>query len=96
MLPQDVGVKISIQADEDTLIHYHSDQRTPYSIMLRKGKSLVIKAKDVIRVQTDHPEQLKYKVNSKTKNNSTYSPLEQNKLEIKSDGSQASFDGNRP
>lgn len=92
MLPKDVGVKVVFEALEDTLIHYHSDDRKPYSIMLRKGKQLVIKATDVIKVETKNPEQLKYKLNFKNKPGTGYNNFEDQRLELRSDGTKKSFD----
>ena len=91
ILPKDVGVKITIVALEDTLIHYHSDQRKPFSIMLRKDKQLVIKASDLIKIQTETPDHLKYKVNFKNKAPSGLMELKEQRLELHPDGTQSSF-----
>jgi len=92
LLPKDTGVKIVLQATEDTMIHYHSDDRKPFSIMLRKDKQLVIKASSLIRVETDSPEHLKYKLNFKNKAPTAFSELKQGRVELRSDGTETNFD----
>ena len=90
--PVDAQIKIVIIAIEDTLIHYHSDDRKPFSIMLRKDKQLVIKGTKLVRVQTNSPEHLKYKLGFKNKPISSYLELKTQRLELHSDGSETSFD----
>lgn len=92
MLPKDTGVKITLQALDDAMIHYHSDQRKPFSLMLRKDRQLVIKASEIIRVETNKPEHLKYKLNFKNKGNSPFTELKQERLELRPDGTQTTFD----
>ena len=91
MLPKNTGVKIVILATEDTLIHYHSDQRKPFSLMLRKDKQLVIKANDLIKIETDTPEHIKYRLSFKNKANSEYSELKEHRLELHKDGTATTF-----
>lgn len=92
LLQKDAKIKIVILAVEDTLIHYHSDQRKPFSIMLRKDKQLVIKAMDLIRVETASPERLKYKLNFKNKATSgEYLEFKQERLELRPDGTENTF-----
>ena len=92
LLPKEVGIKIVFQATEDALVHYHADQRAPFSLMLRKGKQLVIKATTLIRVETDSPEHLKYKLNFKNKQPTAFSELKEGHLELRSDGTESTFD----
>ncbi len=88
LAPKEVGVKVVFLAVEDTLIRYRSDQRKPFSIMLRKDKQLVIKATDSIKFNTQTPENLKYRLTFKNKPTSGYSELKEQGLEIHPDGSQ--------
>jgi len=92
LLPKEVGVKIVLQAIQDTMIHYHSDDRKPFSIMLRKDKQLVIKASEKIKVETETPDHLKYKLNFKNKAPTAFSELQQGRLELHSDGTESTFD----
>lgn len=92
LLPKDIGVKISFEAMEDVLVQYHSDQRKPFTIMLRKGKQLVIKGSENIKVETSTPERLKYKIYYKNKPYTGYSEYKDQRLEVRSDGTRTSFD----
>lgn len=92
ILPKDAKIKIVILATEDTLIHYHSDQRKPFSIMLRKGKQLVIKGTELVKIQTSTPKNLKYRVNFKNKASADYSELKSQHLELRPDGTETPSD----
>ena len=85
-------IRISIHALEDTLIHYHSDQRKVFSIMLRKGKELVIKGNESVKVETSTPDHLKYKLNIKGKPGQDYTEMKEPRLELNPDGSESPFD----
>ncbi len=58
---EEVKLRITFQAKEDALVRFKSDDRTPGMIILRKGKSLVVKAKQRLLFETNHPENLQYR-----------------------------------
>lgn len=83
---ESASIRIQFEANENTLIHYRSDQKKPSSITLRKGKQLVIKGMDQIQVQTLNPERLKYQVRFKNKPSGGPTEMKEKGLEIRSDG----------
>ena len=61
LTPAQTKRKITFQAQEDTYVRYQADQKPASTLILRKGRLLVIKAKEKIRVETNKPEALKFK-----------------------------------
>ena len=83
--PLEVGVKLNLQAIEDVVVKYQSDQRPTFSLNLRKDRQLVIKASQSIHFETSHPELLKYKVKNKKTTESTYMELKEKSLELRAE-----------
>lgn len=80
--PEEIGVKLNLQAKEDVLVQYQSDERPKFSLNLRKDRQLVIKATQKIRFETEHPELLIYKVKNKKMNQVSYSELKEKTIQV--------------
>jgi cytoskeletal protein RodZ len=86
-----VGVKVNFQALEDVIIRYRSDDRPLSGLNLRKDKQLVIKATGEILFETSNPEKLKVKISYKNNPGTSYEPLKEGRLKLKSDGTRTSL-----
>jgi hypothetical protein len=84
-------VKVNFQALEDVIIRYRSDDRPLSGLNLRKDKQLVIKATGEILFETSNPEKLKVKISYKNKPGTSYEPLKEGRLKLKSDGTRTSL-----
>ncbi len=62
--PSEAKRKITFKAKDDVWVRYQSDDRPVGVIILRKDRLLVIKAKESIIFETNHPESLQYKIKS--------------------------------
>jgi cytoskeletal protein RodZ len=80
--PEEVGVKLNVQAKEDVLVKYQSDERPPFNLNLRKDRQLVIKASQKIRFETEHPELLVYKIKTKKVNQAAYGELKEKSIQL--------------
>ncbi len=60
--PDQVHAKIQLEALEDVVIHYQSDQQEKSSILLRKGRYLAVKAEKGLWIKTSEPEKLRFKL----------------------------------
>jgi hypothetical protein len=88
LTPEEVKFKITFQAKEDVFVRFKSDDRTPGMIILRKGRSLVIKAKQRLLFETNHPENLQYRGG-----NGNMKALEEAKGELGPDSAPRSYLG---
>ena len=78
--------KITFEAKEDVWVRYRSDDRPMNSLILRKGRFLVIKAKSKLLFEVNHPEFVSYKAKK------SYGALSFGKGELTDTGAQA-YDG---
>lgn len=75
--------KIIFEAKEDVWVRYRSDDRPMNSLILRKGRFLVVKAKSKLLFEVNHPDLVSFK----TKKN--YESLSVGKGELTDTGTQA-------
>lgn len=61
----EVKHKVVFKAREDVWVRYRADDRQPMRLLLRKGKLLVIKAKDLIRFQLADGEEIEFRYNDR-------------------------------
>lgn len=80
--PNEFKKKVSFESIGDVWVRYQSDDKKPMALMLRKGKFLVIKAKQRIHFDTKIPENLKIRL----KSSSEFKPLELKSIQIGDDG----------
>ncbi len=73
--------KISLEALEDVWVRFQSDEKPSMMLLLRRGKFLVIKAKDKIIFDTNDVASLRYRTRS-----SAFEPLTLNQLTVENDG----------
>jgi len=85
--PKEVKVRLTLQAQEDAVLRYRSDQLPNGSIILRKGRILVIKAKERILLESNPSAKLQIRIK-----NSPYQDLTDTKIEVK-EGLLAPYSG---
>jgi hypothetical protein len=76
----DVSKKITFQALDDVWVRYQVDEKPAMLLILRKGKYLVIKAKDKILFDTNNNQALRYKTKS------GYQDLSETQFTLEEDG----------
>lgn len=74
--------RILLEALDDVMVTYQSDERPETSFLLKKGRFLVVRGEKKVRFKTSNPEKLQYKTKS-----STYQTLSSASFEIGDDGS---------
>jgi cytoskeleton protein RodZ len=82
----DVKKKIILQALDDVWVRYQVDEKPAMLLILRKGKYLVIKAKEKIVFDSKHHESLRYKTKG------SYHDLDHEKFTVGSDGKISASD----
>ena len=85
--PKDAKVRLTLQAKEDAVLRYRSDQLPNGTIILRKGRILVIKAKERILLESNPGAKLQIRIK-----NSPYQDLVDTKIEVK-EGLLAPYSG---
>jgi cytoskeleton protein RodZ len=80
LVSKDVKRRVIFQATDDVWVRYQVDQKPVMMIILRKGRQLVMKAKDQIRVETNNSSALQYKTKGQ------YINLDQNQFSVEGDG----------
>ena len=84
--PKEVKRRILFEAVEDTWVRYRTDDKPPMTIILRKGRQLVVKAKNQIQVETNQAASLRYKTRT-----SQYVNLDQTLFSVEGDGALKSL-----
>lgn len=79
--------RVIFEADEDVWVRYQIDEKPVSMLILRKGRQLVIKAKEKLRVQTNLPTALRYKSRS-----AQYKSLDQAQFSVEADGNIKAID----
>ncbi len=80
LTPEETKLKVTLIAKEDAWVRYRSDDLQTGIMILRKGRSLVLRARQKLRFETRHPEHFQAKTRSVT-----LSELKSNKIEVASD-----------
>jgi cytoskeletal protein RodZ len=88
LTPEETKFKITLTAKEDAWIRYRSDDLQLGILILRKGRSLVIRARQKLRFETRHPEHFQVK-----SRNGALSDLRLSKAEIAPDSSLLEYQG---
>ncbi len=88
LTPEETKLKVTLTAKEDAWIRYRSDDLQTGIMILRKGRSLVIRARQKLRFETRHPEHFQAKTRSVT-----LSELNSNKIEVAPDASLLEYAG---
>ena len=78
---KEVKRRILFRALDDVWVRYQADQKAPMMFILRKGRQLVIKAKDQLHMETNHPAALEYKTRGYQ-----YLPLGTENFSVQPDG----------
>jgi len=78
---KEVKRRILFRALDDVWVRYQADQKPPMMFILRKGRQLVIKAKDQLHMETNHPAALEYKTRGYQ-----YLPLGTENFSVQPDG----------
>ncbi len=84
----DAKIKIILQAENDSWIRYRSDDKPIGVLILRKGRSIAIKAKGRVLFESSPSGKFRYK-----KGSGPFQPLETNRFEISAGGSPAAYSG---
>jgi cytoskeletal protein RodZ len=88
LAPEEIKLKVSLIAKEDAWVRYRSDELPVGIMILRKGRTLVIKARQNLRFETRHPEHFQVKTRSVA-----LSDLKLNKVELSTDASLLEYRG---
>jgi cytoskeletal protein RodZ len=88
LAPEETKLKISLTAKEDAWVRYRSDELPVGIMILRKGRTLVIKARQKLRFETRHPEHFQVRTRG-----SAPSDLKLNKAELGLDASLLEYQG---
>jgi hypothetical protein len=64
LTPEETKFKVTLTAKEDAWVRYRSDELQTGIMILRKGRSLVIRARQKLRFETRHPEHFQVKTRS--------------------------------
>lgn len=85
--PKEVKKKVTFQAKEDVWVRYQSDSQAPNLLILRKGRSLVVKGKEKITVEVTHPENLQ------VKQKGTYEDMKASAVQVEGNGTVQDYTG---
>ena len=85
---EETKLKILLTAKEDAWIRYRSDELPIGLLILRKGRTLIIRAKERLRFETRHPEHFLVKTRSVA-----LSDLDRKKVELGTDASLQDYSG---
>ena len=64
LTPEETKLKVTLTAKEDAWVRYRSDDLQAGIMILRKGRTLVIRARQKLRFETRHPEHFQVKTRS--------------------------------
>ena len=82
LAPNEVKRKISFQILDDVWVRYQVDDKPAYLLLVRKGRYLVIKAKEKITFETNNVAALKFRTKR-----AEYADLNQERFSVEKDGS---------
>ncbi len=88
LTPEETKFKVILTAKEDAWVRYRSDDLQLGIMILRRGRSLVIRARQKLRFETRHPEHFQVKTR-----NGALGDLKMNRAEIGPDSSLLEYQG---